>query len=111
MANRDLKTTIQWQNLELLTRYDNNDMDGLKNLFTEDCKIWVGGSDDTLYKQDDVPRLLRAARAGGAKYKRETDEVGPPGTDGTVYERGRFLAIGPDGSSSVSSAILASGKK
>ena len=51
----------------------------------------------------DVPRLLRAARAGGAKYKRETDEVGPPGTDGTVYERGRFLAIGPDGSSSVSS--------
>ncbi|XP_071794323.1 uncharacterized protein [Asterias amurensis] len=103
MANQDLKATIQRQNNEFMKRYDADDMTGLKNLFTKDCTIWVGGSDHKLYGKDDVPRLLGQARAGGATYKRITDEVGPPGPDGTVYERGHYLTIGADG------AELASG--
>ncbi|XP_071794324.1 uncharacterized protein [Asterias amurensis] len=97
MAN--LLEAIEKQNAAFGKFFGANDLDGLKSLYTEDCRMMPQGA-DTLIGNHVVPKVMGGMRDMGAtSCQLITDEVGPlGGSDDTVYERGHYIFGKADGS-------------
>ncbi|XP_035694188.1 uncharacterized protein LOC118428277 [Branchiostoma floridae] len=93
----DLKKLIEEHNEKFMACFKANDMKGLANLYTEDCKIMPTGS-DTLFGREGPENVFKGAWEGGVReVELKVEEVGPMGSD-VIYERSTYTMKTEDGS-------------
>jgi len=95
----ELHDIISKQNAAFAKYFAANDMESLKNLYTEDCKVMPQGSDTKIGNQA-IPEVMGGLiTAGAASVSLVADEVGPLGGNADmVFERGHFKFCKADGS-------------
>ncbi|XP_038079453.1 uncharacterized protein LOC119746546 [Patiria miniata] len=97
----ELRQAIDKQNAEFEKHFAANDMEALKKLYTDDCRLMPHGKDTQIGSQS-IPEIFgEVIKAGGTSLSLVADEVGPLGPVGTgdmVFERGHYKFSKPDGS-------------
>ncbi|XP_022106760.1 uncharacterized protein LOC110987909 [Acanthaster planci] len=99
----DLKDAIDRQNAIFEKHFAANDMESLKGLYTEDCRLMPQGA-DTMVGNNVIPQVMGGMiSAGATSVSLVADEVGPLGASAVgigdlVYERGHYKFSKADGS-------------
>eukprot|EP00058_Branchiostoma_floridae_P007808 XP_002593296.1 hypothetical protein BRAFLDRAFT_83843 [Branchiostoma floridae] len=85
----DLKKVIEEHNEKFMACFNANDMKGLANLYTEDCKLMPTGS-DTLVGREGPEKVFSGVWESGVRtLELKVKEVGPMGSD-VIYERSTY---------------------
>jgi ketosteroid isomerase-like protein len=89
---------IQALNDRFMEFYKNNDMKGLSELYTEDCKLMPPGTDVLNGRSAAADVYAKLRKAGVMTILFESDELGPLGSEDALYERCRYTFFRGDGS-------------
>ncbi|XP_078612775.1 uncharacterized protein LOC144882668 [Branchiostoma floridae x Branchiostoma japonicum] len=93
----DLKAAIEAKNQMYMACFKANDMKGVANLYTDNCKLMITGM-DTQYGREATEKALAGLWASGMRaLELKSQEIGPMGSD-VIYERIAYTTRTEDGS-------------
>jgi ketosteroid isomerase-like protein len=89
---QDLQDVIAAQNVKFETAYNSKDLQGLSQLYTEDCKLMPTGTAVKIGRQGIIDVFGANINAGAVSVKLDIQEVGPFSNTSTeyIYERSSY---------------------